>query len=140
HDMQSAGEEACRQIRRRIRHLLQLPEGVAIALAPSGTDAELLALALAAGGGRRRVVNIVMGPSEIGTGSPLAAAGRHFDACLPSGASANVGDSVDTDLAERVETLDVDLRRADGSMRDETDIDDVVSAAVTRASFAGKAV
>jgi hypothetical protein len=140
HDMQAAGEEACRQIRRRLRHLLQLPQGVAIALAPSGTDAELLALALAAGGGRRRVVNIVMGPSEIGTGSPLAAAGRHFDACLPNGDSANVGESVDWELAARVETLDVDLRRADGTMREESDIDDVVSAAVTRAAAAGKAV
>src|SRR5260370_35695683 len=63
-DLATAGEEACQQIRQRLAELLDLPAGVAIALVPSGTDAELLALALAAGAGRRQVVNIVVGPTD----------------------------------------------------------------------------
>ncbi|PYD62915.1 hypothetical protein [Gluconacetobacter entanii] len=50
-----------------------------IILAPSGTDCELYALALAAlAPGGRAVSNILIAPEETGSGVPLAARGCHF--------------------------------------------------------------
>jgi hypothetical protein len=103
-----------------------LPDDVDIALAPSGTDAELLALALAAGKGDRPVVNIVVGPSEVGSGTPLAAGCRHYDQLTPSGQRVRIGDPVDANLAALVDVSSVQLRTAGGEMLSESEIDAAV--------------
>ncbi len=106
--------------------LLTLPDGVDIALAPSGTDVELLALALAAGNDRRPVVNILVGPSEVGSGTPLAAAGCHYDSRTPSGSRVVAGQPVDAALAAGVDVRTVDLRSSRGDMLSESEIDAAV--------------
>src|SRR5258706_7643730 len=65
--------------------------GATIVLCPSGTDAELIALALVKGNSEQSIVNIVTGPTEVGSGSVLAAGGRHFDETLPGGGGATKG-------------------------------------------------
>jgi hypothetical protein len=51
-----------------------------VAIAPSGTDTELLAVMLAiAGAEGRPVTNILIAPEESGSGVALAGAGRYFD-------------------------------------------------------------
>ena len=80
-------------------NFLTLPVGVDIALAPSGTDVELLTLALAAGGSNRPIVNIIVGPSEVGSGTSLAAACRHYDCLTPNGRQVLIGEPVDQKLA-----------------------------------------
>jgi len=60
-------------------------------LAASGTDAELIAQALAAGRLRRPVTNIVLAPSETGRGVPTAADGRHFQNSAPVAAGIGAG-------------------------------------------------
>ena len=66
-------------VRRDLAAYYGLPQGSAVILAASGTDCELLALALAqlhpAG---QPVTNILVAPEETGSGVPLAAIGRHF--------------------------------------------------------------
>lgn len=69
---------ALEEMRQRLRELLALPVGTDIAFAPSGTDLEFVALALAAGQSRRHVVNILLGMEEVGSGCGLAAGGRYF--------------------------------------------------------------
>ncbi|HEX5472704.1 MAG TPA: hypothetical protein VFW73_12510 [Lacipirellulaceae bacterium] len=113
-------------IRQRLGELLTLPEGVDIALAPSGTDVEMLALALAAGNDRRPIVNILVGPSEVGSGTPLASAGCHYDGQTPSGARVEIGQPVDRALAAGVDVRTVDLRSSRGDMLSESEIDAAV--------------
>jgi hypothetical protein len=118
-DSHVAANDLANVIRTRLRELLTLPDGVDIALAPSGTDIELLALALAAGRDNRPVVNILVGPNEVGSGTPLAAAGCHYDSRTPGGLQTVVGQPVDPVLAASVDVRTVDLRTSRGDMLSE---------------------
>lgn len=95
-------------IRGRILKYCGAPSADCI-LAASGTDAELIALALAAGGLRRPLTNIVLAPSETGRGVATAAEGRHFQNSAPFAAGVGAG----TRLAGweradiRVETVEI---------------------------------
>ncbi len=122
-DRLAAANELANSIRERLRELLSVPKDVDIALAPSGTDTELAALLLAAGKGNRPVVSIIVGPSEVGSGTLAAAAGCHYDVRTPSGAQAVVGQPVDAALACRVDVRTVDLRSLRGDMLSEAEID-----------------
>jgi hypothetical protein len=133
-DSFAAADCCAAMVRRRLCELLTLPSGVEIALAPSGTDVELLALALAAGKGNRPIVNIVVGPSEVGSGTPLAAACRHYDRITPSGREVVAGEPVDDALAGRVDLRTVDLRTVRGDMLSEAEIDAEVIELVLEAS------
>ena len=109
-------------------------------MAPSGTDVELLALALAAGGSGRRLVNIVVGPSEVGSGTAAAAACRHYDRVTPSGLPVVPGEPVDAKMASQVEVRTVDLRSPNGTMRFESEIDAAVVELVVEAMEANALV
>lgn len=135
-DSTAAACECADAIRGRLRELLTLPEGVEVVLAPSGTDVELLALALAAGSSGRPVLNIVVGPSEVGSGTPAAAACRHYDRLAPSGAQVVPGEPVDAQLASQVDVRTVDLRAPGGAMLFESEIDAAVVELVVEASEA----
>jgi hypothetical protein len=113
-------------IRRRLRKLLTLRDEVDIALGPSGTDVEMLALALAAGSCQRPVVNILIGPGEVGSGTPQAAACRHYDTTTPRGLRVVVNEPIDAALASRVKVRPVELRTASGEMLPESEIDATV--------------
>ena len=72
-------------VRRAIAAHYRLADASGVVLAASGTDSEIMALAVCAlpGGGPhpppvRPISNILLAPDETGTGVPLAAAGRHF--------------------------------------------------------------
>lgn len=59
----------------------------ALAIAPSGTDAELLAVLVAhAGAPGSRLVNVLIAPDESGSGVSLAAKGCYFDDVTAAGA------------------------------------------------------
>ena len=132
-DPQAAGYDCCRAIRRKLRQCLRIAEDVDIALAPSGTDVELLALALAAGGKQRRTVNIVVGPSEVGSGGPAAAC-CHYDRLSPHGIEVAAGEPIDRSLASRVDVQTVDIRAENGDTLAVAEIDDVVTHLVTKAA------
>ncbi|MFA7597312.1 MAG: hypothetical protein WCY92_13270 [Novosphingobium sp.] len=74
----SAYAEALEAMRARLKHMLALPQGTEIAFAPSGTDLEFVALAIASARSARPVVNILLGMEEVGSGCGLAAGGRYF--------------------------------------------------------------
>jgi hypothetical protein len=135
-DSYAATYDCANNIRRRLRELLTLPDGVDVALAPSGTDVELLALALAAGREQRPVVNIVVGPGEVGSGTPQAAACCHYDRITPSGRQVVAGEPVDPALASLVDVPTVDLRAGNGGMLSESEIDAAVIELFVEASEA----
>jgi hypothetical protein len=78
------------QIRAAIARHFFLPAGSEVVLAASGTDAELLAVALSAPPGRA-VINALVAPEETGTGVPYAAAARHFAEITATGRPAGKG-------------------------------------------------
>jgi hypothetical protein len=136
----AAAHDLAAEIRSRLRELLTLPDDVDIALAPSGTDVEFLALLLAAGGGNRPVVNILVGPSETGSGTPFAAAGCHYDPQTPDGLKTIAGQPVDPLLASRVDVRTVDLRTPRGDMLSESEIEAAVIEPFVEAIDAGAIV
>ena len=109
-----------------------MPEDVEVVFCPSGTDAELLALALAAGGHGRPVVNIIVGPTEVGSGTPQAAAGLHYDNLVPRGGRVTAGTPVNAELAERVSVQTVNIRDERGEMLNEFYLDALVTEMVSR--------
>lgn len=127
------GELVCREHRSELRDLLALPEDVAIAFTPSGTDVELLALALVQLRARRRIVNVVVGPTEVGSGTPLAAAGCHYDDLVPSGARVTTGAPVCQSLAAQTSVHKVDIRDERGGILQEPVIDATVTELVSKA-------
>lgn len=72
-----------------ILDLFNLDESVSdLAITPSGTDAELLAVLVARAGSRGQpLVNILIAPGESGSGVPLAAGGCYFDDIAATGVS-----------------------------------------------------
>ena len=120
-------------IRATLRHALQLSPEVDIALTPSGTDLEMLAVALASHGEPREIVNIVVGPNEVGSGTCNAAAVRHYDDRTPRGNDVRIGDSVNPTLASLVTVERIDIRDSAGQLLSNYEIDGVVTDAVIKA-------
>lgn len=126
-------ELVCREHRRELRRLLAIPEEIDIAFTPSGTDVELLVLALVRIRGNRQIVNVVVGPTEVGSGTPLAAAGCHYDDLVPNGDYVTAGVPVCQELAAQTTVRKVDIRDERGDILDESLIDAMVTQLVTEA-------
>ena len=119
-------------LRAQIATALGTPE-THIILAASGTDAELIALALAAGASARALTNIVMAPAETGSGVPLAASGRHFLASTALGAEVTAGEPITAMAAESIDVAAIAIRNGDGTARTAAAIDQDAAEAVARA-------
>ena len=66
-----------------------------LAVTPSGTDAELLAVLVARSGSQGRpLVNVLMAPEESGSGVPVAANGCYFDDLTATGVRVSRGSQV----------------------------------------------
>ena len=104
-------------VRARLMRAYQVPREGAVVLAASGTDTELLALALAhAADPARPVLSILIAPEETGSGVPMAARGRHFAIDTARGQAVAreapvAGFRADTTLAA------IRLREANGEVR-----------------------
>ncbi|MCX7863435.1 MAG: hypothetical protein N2423_00105 [Novosphingobium sp.] len=107
--------DALEAIRNRLAAVWSLPRQTRIVFAPSGTDLEFAALALARTRSCRPIRNILLGAEEVGSGCPLAASGRHFSCHSPVAGSLARGSAVagldDTAL------ISIAVRDTDGSAR-----------------------
>ena len=100
---------------------LHADEGVV--LAPSGTDCELYALALATlAPGGRPVGNILIAPEETGSGVPLAAMGCHFANDTARGVAVTGGALIEGFTAHTL-VANVPMRDAEGHVRAPADVD-----------------
>ena len=132
--------EANERTRDGLRTLLNLSSAVDIALTPSGTDAELLTLALADRDPDRGITNIVIGPGEVGSGTLSAAGGKHYDTLVPRGDRVTSGEAVDKKFAARVETQVIPIRNQRGDVRPAADVDADVQQQVITAVEADRQV
>lgn len=85
-------------IRKRLSSALNLSVPHEVVLHPSGSDAELIPLAMAAVRAKELgctgIVNIVAAAGEVGSGTAPAAGGRHFSEFTPCGGLVNNGEVV----------------------------------------------
>ena len=105
-------------------------QGVEVVMTPSGTDAELVALAISLAAGAP-VRSILIGPNEIGRGSVPAAAGRHFSGSLPSGRVVGEDEAVDGIDTERVRLVEIPIRDIDGALLSPEVVEDHIDAELT---------
>lgn len=120
-------------VRESLRKTLHLSPEVEIALTPSGTDLEMLSVAIASRGDDRQIVNIVVGPGEVGSGTCNAAAVCHYNTHLPRGGDAVIGGPVNEALAEKVTVEKIDIRDAGGKLLAPIEVDAAVTEAVVAA-------
>lgn len=111
--------------------------GSEVVLAASGTDCELLALALAER--RGPVSSILTAPEETGTGVPLAAGGRHF-ACDTSGQQQVSKGATITGFRTDTRVLALPVRHADGTLRTPAEIEKDCVELVAAERHAGRRV
>ena len=84
------------------------------AIAPSGTDTELLAVMLArAANPEQKLVNILISPEETGRGVKLAGEGKYFDDMAATGAMIRKGEPVWPDAD--IEIVSLPVRDTDGA-------------------------
>jgi hypothetical protein len=127
-------------VRSGLSAMYGLSEGSAVVLAASGTDTELLALALTHLSGRSApILNILIAPEETGRGVPMAARGLHFavDTALGHAVSFEApiaGFRPDTELAN------IYLRDAQGGQRSIDAVEAELAQTVADSLNAGKRV
>lgn len=106
--------------------------GCEVVLTPSGTDAELIALAVSLAAGIP-VRTVMVAPVEVGRGSTPAAAGRHFTSSLPSGRTAVPGEAVAGIDPDRVEMVKVPVRDDDGTLLAPEEVEQGIDRAIATA-------
>jgi hypothetical protein len=111
-----------------------------VILTSSGTDGELYALYFALANHGHRLLNVLIAPNEIGSGSLPAAKGLHFDSSTPSGASVAPGTPVEGLQTRRVRVETLRVRRDSGELVPTEEIDANVVSLVSQAVLSGDTV
>lgn len=111
-------EEAVEQTRNELAAYLGLDSAASaqIIFCSSGTDCELFAVQLALDTQPRALVNVVIAPDEIGSGSMPAARGFHFDRIAPLGRAVEPGTSLDGMDSDRVRVVTLPVRDETGTL------------------------
>lgn len=144
--LSGASREALRRETERVRTAIARHWGMApdqpVVLAASGTDLEMIALALCVetnGARRSPVSNVLVAPEETGTGVPLAAAGRHFASDTARGRPVRKGEVVDGFPAD-TSVLPVPIRDERGELLSPERIDRTCEAVVEAERALGRKV
>ena len=139
-DAQAATRASLALVRQGIGRVYGMAPEDEVVLAASGTDTELLALALTHLSGRHApILNILIAPEETGRGVPMAARGVHFavDTALGHAVSCEApiaGFRPDTELAN------VYLRDANGALRSADAIEAELEAVLAGGIASGRQV
>lgn len=100
-------------LRQRIRNCWALPDTIDIVFAASGTDLEYVGL-VTANRGEGRILNILLGADEVGSGCALSARGNFFADRTPLDFSVTAGAPIDPARARRFIVKDIPIRGAGG--------------------------
>lgn len=121
-------------VRQALRQVYGCSEQDRIFFGASGTDLELIVLALALNGPERRAHNIILGMDEVGSGIQHASMGRYISSGTPLGHTCQVGTSIEGFPEDRITMSGVAIRDANGRVRSmdalATDLDAEVSQAI----------
>ncbi len=94
------------------------------AIAPSGTDAEVLAVMLArAAAPEQKLVSVLVSPEETGRGVRLAAKGCYFDEMTATGMTVSRGSEIWENAS--IELVNIDIRTSAGELRPPDELDSV---------------
>jgi hypothetical protein len=137
-DGRRAAVKACLDaVRTGIAGVYGLDDGTDVVLAASGTDTELLALALTHLGGQDAPIrNILIAPAETGRGVPMAARGVHFAINTALGADVTQQAPI-AGFRPDTEVTNVLLRHLAGGLRDEADVEREIAGVVADSVAAG---
>jgi hypothetical protein len=114
--------------------------GSTAVLTPSGTEGELIALAVAKCLFTRPLTNIVIAAAETGSGVPKAAAGMSFLASTSLGGATHANRRLDGWAHADIEVANVEIRSPGGDPRPSADIDRDAAMAAGRALARGRSV
>jgi hypothetical protein len=109
-------------------------------LAASGTETELIALVLAKALLSRPIANVVLAPAETGSGVMHAAAGNHFADTSVFASDIVKGGRLAGWETDAISTIGIDIREADGRLREAAAVDAEAAAVVERALRSGSDV
>lgn len=123
-------------LRGRIRAAYGVGDDIDIVFAPSGTDLEYVALALALGRGEAGIHNVLLGADETGSGCIHSAHGRFFanETALKEG----VAPGEDIAGMGAITLVDVPVRRTDGEARSSAEIAAGMALEIAAARAAGR--
>lgn len=123
------------RIRAGLSELLDLDRlQTEVILSASGTDAELYPLVLFRSPEKKRLVNIIVAPDEVGSGTVLAASGRHFSSRTPHGTKVKQGDAVADLDTDTIDVICIPIRRPDGTSLTAGEIRQSVADAINAAA------
>jgi hypothetical protein len=125
-------------LRARIRAAYGLGDGVAIVFAPSGTDLEYVALAVAAGRAPGGTHALLLGADEVGSGCIHSAHGLYFAKETALGAAVTPGDPVPGLGGATVDLIDIPVRDRMGRVRPSNYIAERMRASVASARSASR--
>ena len=125
-------ESQLEDLRHRLRATWGIDAGTSVVFAPSGTDLEYVALALAGPG----TTNILVGADEVGSGCILSAAGRYFAPETAVSPTTRKGEVVQG--FEGTELLDIPVRDARGMPRSSAAITYDIEAIARREAKRGR--
>jgi hypothetical protein len=100
-------------LRQRIRNSWALPGTVDIVFAGSGTDLEYVGL-VTANRGEARILNILLGADEVGSGCAHSARGHYFADCSALGYPTAAGAPIDPATTDRFVVKDIPIRGSGG--------------------------
>ena len=136
-DYAAAARQEAQAVRQGIAAHYGLASGCEVVLAASGTDCELMVLALAECLGP--VGSVLTAPEETGTGVPLAAGGMHFATDTSACKQVDKG-AVVAGFREDTRVLPLAVRGADGALRTDTEIEADCATIVQAECDAGRRV
>jgi len=133
--------EETQAIREELSQVLNLNKSrTEVILTSSGTDGELFALYFATGNTDTQLLNIVVGPTEIGSGSLAASGGYHFNTSTPLGGEVEPGTPVAGMCPENVRVEHIPIRRDNGDAIPLEESEDLIRKLTTSAITRGETV
>jgi hypothetical protein len=127
---------ALETFRTRLRDAWRLPDDTAIIFAPSGTDLEYVALALAGSAAGQAVTNVLLGQDEVGSGCALASEGRHF--ASETALAQRIGKGSPVEGFEDTELRCVPVRDASGKALSSRSVSEKLAEAAGQATRTGR--
>ncbi|TVR41925.1 MAG: hypothetical protein EA392_00905 [Cryomorphaceae bacterium] len=127
------------KIRNKIASYYELSPGVDMVFGSSGTDIELIQLALSLSY-QQAVHNIVLAANEVGSGIEHAARGRYFSDRTPKGIQCKLGGNIAGFPDHLISYANIDIRRKDGSVRDSRALYEAYLSEIEKAIAQGKRV
>ena len=110
-DTESYYDQEIQYIKKEIKEYFSLNKQTEVILGASGTDLELMIINIGISSKENQILNIILSPSEVGSGIKDAACGHHFSIKTALGPNNFlVGDFVDKEQEKKIETVFIENR------------------------------